>query len=331
MRIAGLVGLEKQISHKSSQIEISWHNSHFFQFLEDSERIPLTAQVPFRDPFDDPEEEPEYQPRFNWDRDVVPLLDSLPPRIADIVELRHQGVGEYIIANMFEVSQSAICYILQRAHERLRFLYNRPKYTDEQLERLLSLCLTAPKVIRLMIKLWNDPNQTKAVGEEFQTQTTVRKIFHNSIEVLRESCQAFPEILPIYLHFKNVKDNKLYSILVNPTHSLEHNSMIRKTVLENRSLTAEERAAKVEERQAKAAHAQRVKRLAAARLRRAAKKKAWEIEYREKNEARKAQEAAKEQATREKIQERLAKAADRRKALQDALVEEMVNHRDQVD
>jgi len=67
--------------------------------------------------------------------DIEPFLCKLPPKEIDFVTLyRKYGKNQKDIAKMFNVTQGAISSRLKRANERLKFLRDMPKISDEDID-----------------------------------------------------------------------------------------------------------------------------------------------------------------------------------------------------
>ena len=69
--------------------------------------------------------------------EIEPFLHKLPAREVDLVTLyRKYGKNQKDIAKMFSVTQGAISSRLRRAGDRLKFLRDMPKISDEEIELL---------------------------------------------------------------------------------------------------------------------------------------------------------------------------------------------------
>lgn len=76
--------------------------------------------------------------------EIEPYLHKLPPREIDLVTLyRKYGKNQKDIARMFDVTQGAVSSRLRRAAERLQFLRDLPKITDEEITSNLSVVIDA--------------------------------------------------------------------------------------------------------------------------------------------------------------------------------------------
>jgi len=73
---------------------------------------------------------------------VRAVLDRLPPREADFIDLYFfQRVRQTVIASLFNVSQPTICYRLQRATERIKFLLQMPHMEEGELQEVMGALL----------------------------------------------------------------------------------------------------------------------------------------------------------------------------------------------
>ncbi len=140
-------------------------------------------------------EEPSYE--FSLDDDpsdasdekldrVRGILDRIPPREADFVELYyfHQK-RQTDIAHMFGVSQPTVCYRLQRAAERIRFLLKLPNFNEEEARVVLESTLTDPVDVQIMILMYRTNCQSSVAKEMGVSQGYVRHRFLRSVGRLK--------------------------------------------------------------------------------------------------------------------------------------------------
>jgi len=114
---------------------------------------------------------------------VKKILDHLPPREADFVELyffRH--LKQTDIASIFRVSQPTVCYRLQRAAARIRFLLDLPEFDDDELLEALEGFLSDPLDIQIMILMYETTCQSSVAKRLGVSQGLVRHRFIRSIE-----------------------------------------------------------------------------------------------------------------------------------------------------
>lgn len=76
----------------------------------------------------------EYLPDGDYESRIVPLLDRIPTREADLIFLYFiEKKRQADIATIFGVTQAAISYRLDRGIQRLKFLLNIPQVTEDEL------------------------------------------------------------------------------------------------------------------------------------------------------------------------------------------------------
>jgi len=118
---------------------------------------------------------------------VREVLDQIPPREADFVELYFfQRLRQTTIAEMFNISQPTVCYRLQRAASRLRYLIDMPTHDLWLMEQDLRGVLTDPKDIRIMIGMVETTCQSEVAKRMGVTQGFVRHRFFRTIERLKK-------------------------------------------------------------------------------------------------------------------------------------------------
>lgn len=114
---------------------------------------------------------------------VKKILDHLPPREADFVELyffRH--LKQTDIASIFRVSQPTVCYRLQRAAARIRFLLDLPEFDEGELLEALEGFLSDPLDVQIMILMYETTCQSEVAKRLGVSQGLVRHRFIRSIE-----------------------------------------------------------------------------------------------------------------------------------------------------
>ena len=118
---------------------------------------------------------------------VHKVLDKLPPREADFIELYYfKAVNQTGIAEIFKVSQPTVCYRLQRAASRILFLVSLPEIEPEEVQRLLDKHLEDPVDRKIMLYMAESTCQSDAAKKLGVTQGFVRHRFIRSVEKFRE-------------------------------------------------------------------------------------------------------------------------------------------------
>lgn len=118
---------------------------------------------------------------------VKGVLDQIPPREADFVELYFfQRIRQTTIASLFNISQPTVCYRLQRAAARIRYLLDMPKYDPWLMEQDLRGVLTDPKDIQIMMGMVATTCQSEVAKELGVTQGFVRHRYFRTIGRLKK-------------------------------------------------------------------------------------------------------------------------------------------------
>jgi len=118
---------------------------------------------------------------------VRKVIDVLPPMEADFIELFYfLGCKQTDIAEIFHVSQPTVCYRLQRAAARIRWLMDTPTITEEQLHMDLKGVLKAPEDINIMWLMRKTTCQSAVAHTLGYSQGLVRHRFLRSLEILRQ-------------------------------------------------------------------------------------------------------------------------------------------------
>lgn len=127
---------------------------------------------------------------------VRDVLDQLPPREADFIELYYfKQIKQTDIATIFGVSQPTVCYRLQRAALRIQFLLSLPSAHVDAEQIRLSGAITDPVDIEILVLMQRTTCQSEVAKILGVSQGFVRHRFMRSIAKLRnvdgmEDCVA---------------------------------------------------------------------------------------------------------------------------------------------
>lgn len=114
------------------------------------------------------------------------ILDRIPPREADFVELYYfMQKRQTDIAIMFRVSQPTVCYRLQRAAERIRFLLQLPSFSETEARPKIEAVLADPIDVEILIQMYRTTCQSEVAKLLNVSQGFVRHRFIRSTQRLR--------------------------------------------------------------------------------------------------------------------------------------------------
>lgn len=153
---------------------------------------------------------------------VKHLLDKLPPREADFIELyffRH--LRQTAIAELYNVSQPTVCYRLQRGAARLRYLLEMPTHSAKEMEDDLRKVISDETDIQIMVRMVDTTCQSDVARDLGVSQGFVRHRFLRTVDrmekMIRESHPS-SEGLDVYVKvFRLVSQN--LNILKNTCRS----------------------------------------------------------------------------------------------------------------
>ena len=113
---------------------------------------------------------------------VKTFLPLIPDREADFVELYYfLKLKQTDIAAIFRVSQPTVCYRLQRAALRIRFLLSLPDLEKGELETVLDGFLSDPLDIQIMVLMHETTCQSEVAKRLGVSQGLVRHRFIRTI------------------------------------------------------------------------------------------------------------------------------------------------------
>lgn len=137
-------------------------------------------------------------------RRIREVLDDLPPREADFVDLYffHQ-IKQTDIAKLFGVSQPTVCYRLQRAAARIQFLLELPSIEVSQLEADLVGFLSDPLDVQIMVLMWRTTCQSEVAKRLGVSQGLVRHRFIRSLKRMRDN----PKLSLYVTLFDRIQEN----------------------------------------------------------------------------------------------------------------------------
>lgn len=128
---------------------------------------------------------------------IKSFLDMIPKREADFVELYYfQHMKQTDIANLFCVTQPTVCYRLQRASARIKFLVELPDLTIDQIRTDLEEVLIDPLDVEIMVQMFQTTCQSEVAKNLSVSQGLVRHRFIRSIKRLAND--GYDELVAVY-------------------------------------------------------------------------------------------------------------------------------------
>ena len=117
---------------------------------------------------------------------VKAVVDQIPAREAEFVEFYYVNrVRQTAIAQLFKLSQPTVCYRLQRAAARIKYLVDMPTYDAWLLEQDLRGVLTDERDIKIMLGMLRTTCQSEVAQELGVTQGFVRHRYFRTIDRLK--------------------------------------------------------------------------------------------------------------------------------------------------
>jgi len=170
----------------------------------------LLDEEPLPEPLD-----PELDALFSsddYESRVMPLLDRIPDREADLIYLyyvKHKRQAD--IAMIFDVTQAAISYRLDRGIQRIKFLLSIPTVTEEDMREDLTEIFDQID-IDILVGMWQTTCQSEVATKLKLTQGRVRHRFFKAVEVLKEAAEGDEKYRPYQKIFTSIS-SKNFNIL----------------------------------------------------------------------------------------------------------------------
>lgn len=128
------------------------------------------------------------------------VMESLPPREADFIDLYFfHRLRQTDIAHLFGVSQPTVCYRLQRAADRLKFLFHLPQIDLDTLAKDLGGFLADPLDVQIMLRMVETTCQSEVASQLGVSQGLVRHRFQRTVERMRAN-RKFQKHVELFDH-----------------------------------------------------------------------------------------------------------------------------------
>ena len=143
---------------------------------------------------------------------VVPLLELIPAREADLIQLYYiEKKRQADIAEIFGVTQAAISYRLDRGLQRIKFLLSIPQVTEQQL-RIDLRCIFTDIDVDILVGMWQTTCQSEVALQLGLTQGRVRHRFFKAVKTLEAEAAKDEKYAPYSQIFSSIA-NKNFNVL----------------------------------------------------------------------------------------------------------------------
>lgn len=153
----------------------------------------------------------------DFDSDLMPFLSYLPPREADLLELYYKyRKNQKDIARLFGVTQGAVSSRITRAKKRLKYIVDRPKIGDNELESSLNGLFSKLEIeiIKCMMQTTCQSKTAMIINDKFglndqnrMTQVKIRHRFEKCLITLKEAKSSKPELTKYWKLLEFIKSN----------------------------------------------------------------------------------------------------------------------------
>ncbi len=152
--------------------------------------------------------------REDYETRIAPLLDRIPEREADLIQLYFIAEKRQAdIAEILGVTQAAISYRLERGITRIKFLLSIPQVSEEELREDLPKVFSQAIDVDILVGMWETTCQSEVAAKLRLTQGRVRHRFFKAVRVLEKAAQGDARFEPYHKIFSSISDGKRFNIL----------------------------------------------------------------------------------------------------------------------
>lgn len=167
----------------------------------------LIAPTPYVDVMEDQSLESLFG-ETDYESRIAPLLDRIPQREADLIYLYFiKKKRQADIAAIFEVTQAAISYRLDRGLKRIKFLLSIPQISTEEIRRDLTSSFQDID-IDILVGMWETTCQSEVATRLNLTQGRVRHRFFRAVKALESLALRNTQLLPYQQVFSAIASKK---------------------------------------------------------------------------------------------------------------------------
>jgi hypothetical protein len=140
---------------------------------------------------------------------IEPFLDRIPEREAYIIYMYfYQEKRQADIAIIFNMTQAAVSYRLARGIKRLRFLFDIPNITVDQMREDLPAIFRDSIDIDILVGMWVTTCQSLVAEQLGLTQGVVRHHFFKAVIHLQEAALESEKFAPYSEVFNKISSRK---------------------------------------------------------------------------------------------------------------------------
>lgn len=139
---------------------------------------------------------------------ILPLLNRIPEKEADFIDLYYiQKKKQSDIATIFNITQAAVSYRLDRGIQRIKFILDMPEFTEEQLREDLSKIFSKPMDVDILVGMWKTTCQSEVATQLGLTQGRVRHRFLKARDTLARVAEQDEAYKPHHYLFDSISKN----------------------------------------------------------------------------------------------------------------------------
>lgn len=144
----------------------------------------------------------------DYEARIEPLLNRIPEREADLIYLYYVCKKRQAdIAEIFDVTQAAISYRLDRGIQRIKFLLAIPTVTEDELRDDLDNVFE-PIDVNILVGMWQTTCQSEVANMLKLTQGRVRHRFFKAVERLKTYAEMDEKYRPYEKIFSSISSKK---------------------------------------------------------------------------------------------------------------------------
>lgn len=160
----------------------------------------------------------------NYESMLNPLLDRIPKREADLIQLYFiDKKRQADIAMIFDVTQAAISYRLGRGLKRIKFLLSIPHLTEDEMRVDLPPIFKDSIDVDILVRMWETTCQSEVAKLLNLTQGRVRHRFFSAITILEQAAVKnafrYEKYHRVFKTISNKNFNLLREVVLPQWHS----------------------------------------------------------------------------------------------------------------